>query len=687
MSMKDFLRLVNSGIKNEIVYIVLQYSIWIIIRQRPIIYLPFMKKYAFTIGWLVAMAGNRAVAQTPVIESLKNKIAIAAATKEKLSAIFELCEQRQSMNSDTLDYYATMAKQLATGTHDKQNIIRANYYLIFSNVKKGLLDKSLDETDSALQKATGFPADQILKSSLLKLKANILIRKNQYKEAMAAFYSVLDIGEESGDTMTRIVGTNGIGWVYMEMYQYHEAINWFYKAMQITNNKDYFIQFGLPYSNIAASYNSVNKNDSAEYFIKIAIDYARRSQNLYSLANSMNILADIYIDTGREPMAEQILLDALKIRQQIGDPYYIVSDMSQMAILYANTKQTDKGVKLCNEGIQMAIQYGLGSKLPFLYDALARNYKSAAEYEKYGETLKKIISLKDSLYKVNSAAALTEMQTKYEVQRKENTIASQEFALEKNNYFLYGSLLLLLCVIIFSAILFNEYGKRQRMQIQIMREEERRLAEQAIVTAEENQRKRIAADIHDNLGVKANAILYSTELLQQDEIKNETLLTDLRDTAKDMLLILRETLWAMKSADVEATDIWLRIINFSKQITRYYPGTKLATTGAAPEMFTINSEVALNALLIIQEAVNNAIRHSTASIISIVSEPIDKGWQIKVEDNGIGFDVEAMRKKQDSYGLKNMVDRAKAAKLYIEIETQPLHGTAVIIRIPPVQPV
>ncbi|MGC4035068.1 MAG: tetratricopeptide repeat protein [Chitinophagaceae bacterium] len=644
-----------------------------------------MKKYVFCVCWLLLTICKATIAQTPLIENIKKKIAAANNLTEKFKAIFELCEQRLSMNSDTLDYYAMMAKNLAIKTNDQHNRLWAEYYLISSSIKKGDLDKSLDAIDTAMLNAAEFPADKLLKTNLQKLRANAFIRKNQYKEAMAAFYSVLHSGEESGDTMTRIVGTNGIGWVYMEMEQYGEAIAWFYKAMQITNNQDYFIQYGLPLSNLAATYNSINKNDSAEYFVKIAIDYAKRSQNLYSLANCMNILADIYIDTGREPMAEQMLEEALKIREQIGDPYYIVSDMSQMAVLYASTKQTEKGINLCNEGIAMANHYGLTSKLPLLYDALAQNYKAAGDHEKYGETLTKIISLKDSLFQVNSAAALAELQTKYEVQRKENIITSQKFTLERNNYLLYGSLLLLLCVIVFAAIVFNEYGKRQRMQIRIMKEEERRATEQAVLTAEENQRKRIAADIHDNLGVKANAILYSTELLQQDEVKNETLLTDLRDTAKDMLLILRETLWAMKAADVEATDMWLRIINFSKQITRYYPHTKIAASGSAPETFIINSEVALNALLIIQEAVNNAIRHSTASLISIKSETVEGGWQMVVEDNGIGFDVETMRKKQDSYGLKNMVDRAKAAKLYIEINTQPLQGTSVIIRIPAAQ--
>ena len=641
-----------------------------------------MRKYFFCGFYLLCFTLNDGSAQTPVIETLKKKISIARTANEKLKALLDLCEQRQSLSSDTLFHYAGMAKQAALANNDERNSIWADYYITASLVKKGELDSSIAAIDAALTRASKYPADPLLGFSLSQLKATVLIRKNQYKEALAEYYSLLHQSEQTGDTAMHIVANSGIGWVYMEMEQYPNAIRWFYKSIHTTHNQSYFKKYPQPYSNIAATYNSINKNDSAEYFIKMAIAFSQESQNLSSLANSLNILADIYIDTGRKPLAEKTLNEALKIREQIGDPFYIVSDMTQMAIFYASNQQPIKGIELCNKGIAMANQYRLASKLPILYQALAENYKATGNYKKYSETLKNILTLKDSLYKINSAGALAEMQTKYDVQQQENIIARQKFDLEKNNYLFYGSLLLSFFVIVFFGILFNEYKKRQKLKIRMMAEEEKSSVTIAVTIAEENQRKRIAADIHDNLGVKANAILYSTELLQQDKIKNETILSDLRDTAKDMLLTLRETLWAMKTADVEAADMWMRVINFSKQMTRYYPYVKIITTGAAPQMLTINSGVALNVLLIMQEAVNNAARHATATNITIKSEVTPDCWQMQVEDDGIGFDVEAMRKKQDSYGLNNMIDRAKTANLYIEVKTQPLQGTIVIIKIP-----
>ena len=84
-------------------------------------------------------------------------------------------------------------------------------------------------------------------------------------------------------------------------------------------------------------------------------------------------------------------------------------------------------------------------------------------------------------------------------------------------------------------------------------EERRKQHEANVKEAEEKERKRIAAELHDNLGVQANAILHNSSLLHTDEPNNTAVIADLQETAKEMLLNLRETLWAMKTTDVAAT--------------------------------------------------------------------------------------------------------------------------------------
>jgi signal transduction histidine kinase len=194
------------------------------------------------------------------------------------------------------------------------------------------------------------------------------------------------------------------------------------------------------------------------------------------------------------------------------------------------------------------------------------------------------------------------------------------------------------------------------------------------------ERERISRDLHDNLGAQANAIFYGTEQLKKHNGHEQRLVDDLHDTAGDMLTVLRETLWAMRITQVGAAELWLRILNFAKKMGPYYSRLKIEINGSPPR-FNLNASMALNLVLIVQEAITNAIRHSDASVITISSYSSDSFWQIEIADNGKGFDAELADRKLESYGIENMKERANQLGIGFRINSLPLHGTKVFLEI------
>nr|MBA4167284.1 hypothetical protein [Chitinophagaceae bacterium] len=341
----------------------------------------------------------------------------------------------------------------------------------------------------------------------------------------------------------------------------------------------------------------------------------------------------------------------------------------------------DKGIKTSIQGIEMARKMGLNSKLPILYDALAQNYKAKGDYKKYAQTLKQLIAINDSVYKLNSVDVVAEMQIRYELQRNENTIIRQKLSLVEKNYWLNAYILFLITAVLITIFLFREYRKKNKARMQVLVENEKQMAFKAVLEAEENQRKRISSDLHDSLGAQANAILYGTELLQHDLGARQSLVNDLHDTAKDMLVTLRETLWAMKVKEATAAEVWLRVINFSKQLGRYYPSVNISTLGAVPAGVHISAAMSLNTVLILQEALNNSVRHSGATNINLTSKDQEGAWTITLEDDGRGFDPEAAGEKRESYGLVNMKSRAESSGIQLSILAAYNQGVKVTLRI------
>ena len=226
------------------------------------------------------------------------------------------------------------------------------------------------------------------------------------------------------------------------------------------------------------------------------------------------------------------------------------------------------------------------------------------------------------------------------------------------------------CAIGTIALIVTYYNKRRYQKT---------LQELMVKQRLQNQRERISRDLHDNLGAQANAIFYGTELLKKNNDPEHTLVENLHDTARDMLTVLRETLWAMKITQVEACDLWLRVLNFTRKLGTYYPGITMAITGEAPAILTLSASTALNMILIVQEAINNAVRHSDASLISINSYCNTNSWRIEIIDNGKGFDVSS--RKSESYGLENMAERAHESNIAFDINSLLSHGTKVYVEV------
>ncbi len=198
----------------------------------------------------------------------------------------------------------------------------------------------------------------------------------------------------------------------------------------------------------------------------------------------------------------------------------------------------------------------------------------------------------------------------------------------------------------------------------------------------QQEKERISRDLHDNLGAQANALLYGTEQLQRLHPSESMLIDNLNTTARDMMISLRETIWVIKHNNTKASEIWFRIINFCKQLSLFYKELKISTEGELPENFEFKSQEALHIVLIVQESLNNAVRHSGARNIITQSIVQKNVWTIKVKDNGKGISKEGNKESFGGFGLSNMQERAFIAKINLTIDSEEGKGTSITLHIP-----
>jgi signal transduction histidine kinase len=350
--------------------------------------------------------------------------------------------------------------------------------------------------------------------------------------------------------------------------------------------------------------------------------------------------------------------------------------MSSLASYYANNKQPEKGIELCKEGIALAKKSGLSSQLLMVYHSLAENYKASGNTAEYSKTLEAIIALKDSFNNINSSKLLADMQSSSEAVKSEETIAEQKLNLTKKNYWLFGSAIFAILAGIIIWLAFKNYRRKQSIKMELALEEEKRIAAQSIIDAEEHERKRIAADLHDNIGAYATAIRADVEKIVDTGFeKNNNSLQNLQQHSQEIIDSLRDTIWVLNKDNITITGISDRIKNYISKLRPTYDNIQFHINEEIRNDVRISSQHALNMFRIIQEAIHNALKHGEAANINI-NISSNEAILIEVSDDGKGM---PLHDATEGNGLINMKARAREIGMQLSIVSKTNEGTTLTL--------
>ena len=630
---------------------------------------------------LLLLMSFSGLCQTARIDSIKNILNNAGlGNVQRLTTLFAMCGQYNSLHPDSLWLYIQAAKQLATNNNSFADIATAVHYETIYYGKKGKTDSALQIIEKNLSDKRILELHTIANKFRLS-KTGLLIRQNKMKEALENALEILHEAEKNNVPEEKLKAQIQIGWIYMELNQYNDALKWFFEGLELNKRERKLPEPSVVNSNIAAVYNSIGKNDSAAVYINRAIEQAINEQDLSFLCNAYYISSGICVESGRINEAEKLLKKGLEIRKKIGDAFYIVADLAELGRFYINANQHEKGIATIQEGIAIATANHFNTKLLFLYPMLAESYKATNDLVNYSSTLNKIIQLKDTLYSQNSAEAVSELQTKYELQKKENTIIQQRFDLVQKTYWMYGIIALLL----FGAILWyinyknNQRKQEQKMAIALM--EEKRISEKAILVAQEQERKRIAADLHDNLGAYAAAISSNIDYLSAIS-KNEQeskMYDELKKNSQAIVSQLNDTIWVLTKEVLALTAISDRLKVFIQRLYNSYPNVQIDVAEKIETDHLLAPMQALHLFKMLQEAIINALKHSGCSRI-VISIESDLDWKITINDNGSGFKSDQPNLTAGGgNGLHNMKNRSRDAGWNISWQAINGGGTSVKI--------
>jgi signal transduction histidine kinase len=228
---------------------------------------------------------------------------------------------------------------------------------------------------------------------------------------------------------------------------------------------------------------------------------------------------------------------------------------------------------------------------------------------------------------------------------------------------------------------YKNYNHKQQIKLHQSLLNEQDKATKSVIEAEERERKRMATDLHDGLGQLLTAVKYNLSglenkmsLQQEDKLCYEKVLSLIDESCKEVRNVSHNI---MPNALIKL-GLGDAVKDFKEKIENKKLRVTLDTHGLNDR---IETNVEIVVYRIIQECVNNSIKHSKANKLDIALINDNEGLHITVEDNGIGFNKNAIEDYK-GIGLRNIKTRVDYLKGELEIDTKLGKGTLVAITIP-----
>ena len=545
-----------------------------------------------------------------------------------------------------------------------------------------------------------------------------------YDKALEATEKMRDFPKMFGERIidSSLSGTYGsIGNLYNNQGKYHEAIDWYHKALTLFEKYDWKQSQCEAYHNIGEMYRSMGNYRQAEFnFSKydtiahligdtfyiakakycfsslyldtqdynkalhnaeIAYDYffSHPEQVWYQL-RLLNNLADIVL-TGfnDEALAEKYVRQAIQMSDTLDFPHEKTISLRIAATLHLNRGEWRQAIQTALDAI--AADESEPANTILLYTILAKSYAHLGNAAKVSEYIDKQNEFQSTWVTKHYQSALSEMEVKYETEKKETQIATLEtknrlLAAEKRLLIGLGIAVTFGLFLFVVALIFRQ--KSLAMQKKLTEEGVKRLEEQhklalaeAALEGELAERRRIARDLHDGLG----GMLAAVKINMQNVKPGTNGDTNYYDKAFDLLdgsmkELRRLAHHLMPDALMQyglktALEIFCQSL---PNIRFHYYGEDKRMDGKLETMLYRSA----------YELIYNAVKHAqaTQTNVQLVQEP-DR-ISLTVQDDGKGFDV---AQKTKGMGLNNIRERVAAFNGEYNICSEIGNGTEISIEL------
>lgn len=619
------------------------------------------------------------------IDSLKKA---KKTSKNQLPALIELCWEYRYHHPDSARMYGYEALNLAKQRKEQKFEVEALHNLAVTYEAQGDYKKSLAYNLEALKIRHQLKDDLKTANTLNNIGiaydelGNFSFSLKYYNQAYSIYKKKKHIEGIA------LVSTN-LGILFKAHKDYKNVVKYYQEANAIYTQLKQAREVAFTEANLGSVYYYTKQYDSCIY-------YSLKAQKTFRELNIQQFLPITYVNAGigyaalgQNQKALEFLRTSIELNTKYNNRKELAFAHIHLAKLMLKLKKLNEANANATKAIELAEAIGASKEVMDAKETLALISEQQGKFKDAYELHLASSKIKDSLFQKDKTALISDYQVRYQTEKKEERLKSlhqqntiQELEIKQRNL---GLAIAAFVIIVGAFSTYLIYSRRKikeeaRLQAEINKQQEE--TTKAVLSAEENERGRIASELHDGVGQ-----LLSTALMNMNGLVNQLQYQtpDEKEKAQNTLELINESYDKMRSISHQMmpnalikAGLTSAVKDFVNKIDKDKIKVSLDIVGLNERL---DQQVESVLYRLIQETVNNVIKHVQATKLDIQFLKDEDGVAITIEDNGKGFDTSLLN-NSSGIGLKNMMSRIAFLKGSIDFDSSPGSGTLVAIHIP-----
>lgn len=511
---------------------------------------------------------------------------------------------------------------------------------------------------------------------------NLLTRKYDFETGLPYLLKSVDDFAQAKNYNKQTVALNNLSLAYHDFGQYDKGIAYAQEALQVLSMHPQAINKNLywyVFNNLGINYDDSNRPIKAIEAHRKALPFGiNASDSSYSYNN----LGNTFKKLKNYAEAEKYFTLSLQKSTDYEDQYHLASIFSNMVDIERLRKNYSKANLYLDSALYYARKSSSPEKLLDIYYYTYHLKKETGNYPEAAEYLHEHLQLKDSFFTAEKNKAVLQYQAKYETEKKERALTQTQLNLTKTELASKQKtywLLLLSGGLLMAVLLFIVQRSRARLKEKQLSLEKQLVQEKADFELQQ-QRLEISRNLHDSIGAQLTLISATVDSLSTNKANTgldvNKKLASLSQLCDASTAELKNTLWVLNKQSIMLADLRLKMLNFINKAGESQDAIDLHFKFDVTENLPLAAGQALNLFRLVQELVNNSIKHSGAKNIHLTLLQRGGSLTINFNDDGKGFDTAAAQHK--SYGLMNMQNRVAELGGRMEVNSDAT-GTTYLI--------